>query len=149
MKMEFSGAPEITGSRQKVWAKLMDPDFVAASGPGVEAVERVDATHFRVISGLGVGALKVKFTLEVELFDIVDGERLKMRASGLAPGSTVEVVSALRIEDAGNHHTRLRWSATSDLNGAVARIGGRFLEMTARRLTEEFSTDFARRVSAS
>jgi uncharacterized protein len=149
MKMEFSGAPEITGSRQKVWAKLMDPDFVAASGPGVEAVERVDATHFRVISGLGVGALKVRFILDVELFDIEDGERLKMRASGQAPGSTVEVVSALRLEDAGKQHTRLRWSATSDLNGTVARIGGRFLELTARRLTEEFWTDFANRVSAS
>ena len=59
MKMEFSGAPEITGSRQKVWQKLMDPDFVAASAPGVEAVERIDATHFAVISGLGIGALKV------------------------------------------------------------------------------------------
>jgi carbon monoxide dehydrogenase subunit G len=67
----------------------------------------------------------------------------------MAPGSTVEVVSALRIEDAGNRHTRLRWSAISDLNGTVARLGGRFLEMTARRLTEEFWTDFARRVSAS
>lgn len=149
MKLEFSGAPEIIGSRQKVWHKLMDPDFVAASAPGVEAVERVDTTHFAVISGLGVGALKVRFKLEVELFDIVDGERLKMRARGMAPGSTVEVVSALRIEDAGNQHTRLRWSATSDLNGAVARVGGRFLEATARRLTEEFWTDFARRVSAS
>jgi carbon monoxide dehydrogenase subunit G len=149
MKLEFSGAPEITGSRQKVWQKLMDSDFVAASAPGVEAVERVDATHFRVISGLGVGALKVKFILEVELFDIVDSERLKMRARGMAPGSTVEVVSALRIEDAGNRHTRLRWSAISDLNGTVARLGGRFLKMTARRLTEEFWTDFARRVSAS
>lgn len=149
MKLEFSGAPEITGSRQIVWQKLMDPDFVAASAPGVEAVERVDATHFTVISGLGVGALKVKFRLEVELFDIVDGERLKMRARGLAPGSTVEVVSALRIEEAGNQHTRLRWSATSDLNGTVARVGGRFLAATARRLTEDFWTDFARRVSAA
>jgi len=149
MKMEFSGAPEITGSRRKVWEKLMDPDFVAASGPGVEAVERVDATHFRVISGLGVGPLKVRFTLDVELFDIVEGERLRMRARGLAPGSTVEVVSALKIEDAGNQHTRLRWSATSNMDGTVARIGGRFLEMTARRLTEEFWADFAQRVSAS
>ena len=34
MQLEFSGAPEITGSRQKVWQKLTDPDFVAASAPG-------------------------------------------------------------------------------------------------------------------
>jgi len=55
MKLEFSGAPEITASRQQVWAKLMDPDFVAASAPGVESVEAVDPTQFKVVSGLGVG----------------------------------------------------------------------------------------------
>jgi uncharacterized protein len=149
MKLEFSGAPEITGPRQKVWQKLMDPDFVAASAPGVESVERVDATHFKVISGLGVGSVKVRFKLDVELFDIVDGERLKMRARGKAPGSAVDVVSALQVEDAGNEHTRLRWSATSDVSGTVASVGARLLEGTARRLTEEFWTDFAQRVSAS
>jgi carbon monoxide dehydrogenase subunit G len=149
MKLEFSGAPQITGSRQKVWQKLMDPDFVAASAPGVESVERVDPTHFRVISGLGVGPVKVRLKLEVELFDIVDGHRLKMRARGTGPGSAVEVVSALQVEEAGNEHTRLRWSATSDLSGTVATVGARLLEGTARRLTEDFWTDFAQRVSAS
>ena len=149
MKLEFSGAPEIAGSRQKVWDKLMDADFVAASAPGVESVERVDATHFRVISGLGVGALRVRFNLDVELFDIVDGQRLKMRARGKGPGSAVDVVSSLQIEDAGNRHTRLRWSAISDVSGTVASVGARLLEGTARRLTEEFWTDFAQRVSAS
>jgi carbon monoxide dehydrogenase subunit G len=149
MRLEFSGAPEITGSRQKVWQKLMDPDFVAASAPGVESVERVDPTHFTVISGLGVGSVKVRFKLDVELFDIVDGERLKMRARGKAPGSAVDVVSALQVEDAGNEHTRLRWSATSDVSGTVASVGARLLEGAARRLTEDFWTDFAQRVSAS
>jgi carbon monoxide dehydrogenase subunit G len=149
MKLDFSGAPEITGSRQKVWEKLIDPDFVAASAPGVESVERVDASHFKVISGLGVGSVKVRFKLDVELFDIVDGQRLKMRARGKAPGSAVDVVSALQLEEAGNGHTRLRWSATSDISGTVASVGARLLEGTARRLTEEFWTDFAQRVSAS
>ena len=149
MRLEFSGAPEITGSRRKVWDKLMDPDFVAASAPGVESVERVDATHFKVISGLGVGAVKVRFKLDVELFDIVDGERLKMRTRARAPGSEVEVVSSLQVEDAGPAHTRLKWSATSDVSGTVASIGARFIEGTARRLTEQFWADFAERVSSS
>ena len=148
MKLDFSGAPEITASPQMVWSKLLDPDFVAASAPGVESVERLDPTHFKVISGFGVGAVKVKFKLDVELFDIVEGERLKMRARGKAPGSAVDVVSALRVEDAGGGNTRLNWSATSDVSGTVASVGARLLEGTARRLTEEFWTDFAQRVSA-
>ena len=146
MKLQFSGAPEIAASRQKVWARLMDPDFVAASAPGVESVEAVDPTHFNVVSGLGVGAVKVKFKLDVELSDIVEPERLRMTARGKAPGSAVDVVSSVHLEEAGDGRTRLNWSATSNVSGTVASVGARLLEGPARRLTEDFWTDFARRV---
>jgi Uncharacterized conserved protein len=149
MKLEFSGAPVITAAPQHVWQRLLDPDFVAASAPGVESVEATDPTHFKVISGLGVGSVKIKFKLDVELFDIVEGERLKMRARGMAPGSAVDVVSSLRVEDAGGGKTRLNWSATSEVSGTVASVGARLLEGTARRLTEQFWTDFAQRAGVS
>jgi carbon monoxide dehydrogenase subunit G len=148
MKLEFSGAPEVTAARQVVWDRLTDPNFVAASAPGLESVEPVDPTHFKVVSSLGVGAVKVKFKLDVELFDVVERESLKMRARGKAPGSMVDVVSGVRLEDAGDGRTRLNWSATSDVSGTVASVGGRLLEGTARKLTEQFWTDFARRVGA-
>ncbi len=148
MKLEFSGTPEITAPREKVWERLMDPNFVAASGPGVESVEAVDPSHFKVVSGLGVGAVRVRFKLDVELSDVVPPERLRMTARGRAPGSAVDVVSNVRLEDAGNGRTRLNWAATSIISGTVASVGARLLEGTARRLTEEFWTDFARRVSA-
>jgi carbon monoxide dehydrogenase subunit G len=147
MKLEFSGSPEITASREWVWAKLMDPDFVAASAPGMESVEGLDPTHFKVVSGLGMGSLKIRFILDVELFDLVLGQELKMRTRGKAPGSAVEVVSHLRLEDSGPEKTRLNWSATSEVSGTVASVAPRLLEGTARRLTEQFWTDFARRVS--
>jgi carbon monoxide dehydrogenase subunit G len=148
LKVEFAGAPEIAARREQVWDRLMDPNFVAASAPGVESVEALDPTHFNVVSGLGVGAVKVKFKLDVELSDIVEPERLRMTARGKAPGSVVDVISSVRLEEAGNGRTRLNWSATSNVSGTVASVGARLLEGTARRLTEEFWTDFARRVSA-
>ncbi len=148
MKLEFSGAPEITATRDHVWSRLMDPNFVAASAPGVETVEALDPTHFKVVSGLGVGSVKVRFKLDVELFDIVQGKQLKMRARGKAPGSAVDVVSRLQLEEAGPGKTRLDWAATSEVSGTVASVGARLLEGTARKLTEQFWTDFARRVSA-
>jgi uncharacterized protein len=147
MKLEFAGSPVITANRQEVWTRLTDPNFVAESAPGVESVEALDPTHFKVISGLGVGSVKVRFGLDVELFDIVEGERLKMRARGKAPGSMVDVVSNLELQDDGPGRTRLKWSAISELSGTVASVGARLLEGTARRLTEEFWTDFARRAS--
>ena len=68
MKLHFAGAPEIPATREYVWGRLMDPQFVAGSAPGVELVEAIDPTHYRVISAFGVGAVKIRFTLQVELF---------------------------------------------------------------------------------
>ena len=147
MRLEFAGAPTVTASREVVWTRLMDPNFVAASAPGVESVEPVDPTHFKVISGIGVGPLRVRFQLDVELSDVVPLERLRMTALGRAPGSVVDTVSSVRLEPLGNGRTRLSWSATSTISGAVAGLGARLLEAAARRLTEDFWTDFARRVS--
>jgi carbon monoxide dehydrogenase subunit G len=145
MRLHFAGAPEINAPRAEVWKKLMDPQFVARSAPGVESVERIDATHFKVVSGFGVGAIKVRFSLDVELFDLAEPASAKMRARGKAPGSAVDVTSALALEEAGPGRTRLSWSADSEVSGTIASVGARLMEGTARKLTEQFWTDFAHR----
>jgi carbon monoxide dehydrogenase subunit G len=147
MKLEFSGSPAIAAPRARVWERLMDPHFVAQSAPGVESVEAVDPTHFKVISGFGVGSIRVRFTMDVELFDIDAGKSAKMRVRGKAPGSAIDVVSKLQVDDAGSGSTQLNWSATSEVSGTVANVGARLMEGTARKLTEQFWTDFAQRVS--
>ncbi|HMH54824.1 MAG TPA: carbon monoxide dehydrogenase subunit G [Gemmatimonadales bacterium] len=147
MKLEFSGSPAIAAPRERVWERLMDPHFVARSAPGVESVEAVDPTHFKVISGFGVGSIRVRFTMDVELFDIDAGKSAKMRVRGKAPGSAIDVVSKLQVDDAGSGGTQLNWSATSEVSGTVANVGARLMEGTARKLTEQFWTDFAQRVS--
>ena len=147
MKLEFSGSPAIAAPRERVWERLMDPHFVAQSAPGVESVQAIDPTHFKVISGFGVGSIRVRFTMDVELYDIMDGRSAKMRVRGKAPGSAIDVVSNLRVDDAGSGGTQLNWSATSEVSGTVASVGARLMEGTARKLTEQFWTDFAKRVS--
>jgi uncharacterized protein len=145
VRLQFSGSPQINATRDQVWGRLLDPDFVAASTPGVQSVEQVDQTHFKVSSGLEVGSIKVRFGLDVELFDIVEGDALKMRVRAKAPASLVDVVSTLRIVDAAPGNVGLEWSATCEVSGPVAGVGTRLLEAPACKLTEEFWSDFARR----
>ena len=146
MKLRFSGAPEIATTRDHVWQRLLDPNFVARSAPGIESVQPLDPTHFKVVSGFGVGAVKLRFTLDVELFDVVEGERLKMRARGKAPGSNVDVTASMHLDEPSPGQVRLNWVADNDVSGTVASVGGRLLEGTSKKLIEQFWTDFARRV---
>jgi carbon monoxide dehydrogenase subunit G len=146
--MSFQGAPDIQADRATVWRSLLDTNFVARAAPAIESVETVDDTHFKVVAGLGVGALKLRFTMKAELFDIVDGESAKMRVRGKAPGSTLDATTSFRLEDGGPGVIRLHWQADSDVGGTIASVGARLLEGTARRLTEEFWQDFANLVSS-
>ena len=148
MKLEFSGSPEIMAGKERVWARLMDPHFLARSAPGVESVEVIDPTHFKVVSGFGAGSFKIRFTMDVELFDIAPERSARMRMQAQAPGSAVDVLSSIEIQKAGPNAVRLNWSATSEITGTVAGLGARLMEGAARRLTEQFWTDFARRVTS-
>jgi uncharacterized protein len=147
MKLQFAGSPRIDAPRERVWERLMDPHFLAQSAPGVEAVKTIDSTHFEVLSGFGIGSIKVKLSMNVELYEIDWGRSAKMRLHGQAAGSAIDVVSDMRVVAAGPGSTQLSWSATSEVSGTVASMGARLMEGAARRLTEQFWTDFAERVS--
>ena len=146
MKLQFSGSPEVRAPKQIVWQRLVDPRFVAGSAPGIESVEVIDSTRFRVISGFGPRAMKARITLDGELFDLVPGSSAKMRLWGHGPGSSVEVLSTIAVRDAGPGQVCLNWTATTELSGTVANLGAKLLEGVARKMTEQFWDDFARRV---
>ena len=146
MRLDFSGAPEIAAPPAEVWRRLLDYDFVASVAPGVESVQAIDDRHFKVVSGFGVGAVKVKFQLDVELSDVNPPRSLKMSARGKAPGSGVDVNTTLEIEPVSPDRSRLKWSASSEVRGTVASVGARLLKGTAQKLTESFWDKFAERV---
>jgi carbon monoxide dehydrogenase subunit G len=149
MKLSFSGAPEVSAPLAEVWPRIVDPYFVAQHGPGVESVDVLDPRHFKVITGFGVGAIKLRFGIDVELLEVNPPNYFTMKARGKAPGSAVEVLARLVLEPLDASHTRLSWSADTEVNGEVASIGARLMEGTARRLTGEFWNKFAASIAAA
>ena len=143
MRLSFSGAPEVAAALHEVWPRILDPHFVARHGPGVESVEVLDAQHFKVITGFGVGSIKLRFGIDVELIEVIAPIRLTMRARGKAPGSAVEITASLGLEVLEVTRTRLSWTAETEISGSVASVGARLMEGTAKKLTEQFWTKFA------
>jgi len=127
----------------------MDPQILADCTPGGEAVEPIDATHFRMICGLGIGVLRLRFHLDVELADIEEPEGASMHAHGKATGSAVDLHTSIRLEESGPRATQLHWQARVTVHGALAGIGSFLLEAAARRLTSEFWSRFAEAASAA
>ena len=143
MRLELSGEQSVTAPIETVWQRLMDPQFVASCAPGVETVEPVDDTHYLVIAGLGVGSIKLRFTLHVELLDLAPPTRARMAVRGDAPGSAARAESSATLTSLTTDSTRLDWTVAADVHGTIANVGARLLGGTVGRLTGAFWKKFA------
>jgi carbon monoxide dehydrogenase subunit G len=148
MKFSFSGAPEVAAPLDRVWLRLLDPNTVANAGPGVQRVKVIDPHHFEVVTALKIASFKLEFTMKVELFDVVRERQMKMMARGKATGSSIQVLSEVNLESAGETRTLLRWNATTEMKGLVAAVGGSRLEGLAGDLTQRFWDRFIAAVEA-
>ena len=68
-----------------------------------------------------------------------------MRAHGKAPGSGVDMTTAIRLVETPAGRTTMNWESDCEVSGILASVGGHLLEGTARKLTEQFWLDFATR----
>ena len=135
--MEFSGSVEIAAPRADVWDLLLDFEQLASCGPGVQSIERLDATHARVKAKIGVGFMTLGFTIELELVEVEAPDRAVISAKGSAPGNQVEANGQMRLSGPAEGPTTMDYSATVELFGSLAGVGSRMIEGTAGKLIDE------------
>jgi carbon monoxide dehydrogenase subunit G len=132
--MQFSGSTEIAAPRDRVWAFVIDPQQVGWCGPGVEAIEEVDPTHFRARAKVGIGVISARFTVNLELAEAQEPDRAVIKASGQAPGSAVDATGEMVLSGPPDGPTTMAWSADVSIMGTIASVGSRLIEGTANKL---------------
>ncbi len=132
--MHFSGSTQIAAPRDRVWAFVIDPQQVGWCGPGVEAIDEIDPTHYRARAKVGIGPISARFSVNLELVEAVAPDRAVIKASGQAPGSEIEAVSEMTLSGPPEGPTTMDWSAEVTIMGSIAAVGARFIEGTANKL---------------
>ena len=135
--MRFEGTERIAATQPKVWAFLMDPQQVGSCGPGVESVEPVDATHFKARATVGVGFIKARFVVDMEMADLHEPDSATMKAHGQAPGSAVDATATMQLTPDGADATTLAWAADVNISGTLASVGARLIQGTAEKMIRQ------------
>ena len=132
--MQFSGSTEIAAPRDRVWAFVIDPQQVGWCGPGVEAIDEIDPTHFRARAKVGIGVISARFNVNLELAEAQEPDRAVIKASGQAPGSAVDATGEMVLSGPPDGPTMMAWSADVSIMGTIASVGSRLIEGTANKL---------------
>lgn len=135
--MDFTGSVDIDAPREAVWDLLINFERLAPCGPGVDAIERIDDTHARVKAKVGVGFMTLGFTIELELVETDAPNRAVIRATGQAPGTSVEANGSMHLSGPAEGPTRMDYAATVEMFGALAGVGSRMIEGTAAKLLDQ------------
>ena len=134
MNLQYNGEEQIPVGQDKVWSFVTDPEKVGRCFPDVVDVTVQDDKHFDAVVSVGVGPVRGKFKLKVELMPDDAKHRLDMKVSGGGFGSAVDMTAGADIVDAGAGRTTLKWTGQAVARGPIAAVGGRVLDAQAQKL---------------
>jgi carbon monoxide dehydrogenase subunit G len=134
MNLQHSGEEKIPAGLDTVWAFVTDPEKVGRCFPDVVDVAVQDSTHFDAVVKVGVGPVRGKFNMKVELLPGPAKRRLDMKMSGGGFGSAVDLTAGADLIDAGDGTTLLKWTGEAVARGPIAAVGGRVLDAQAQKL---------------
>jgi uncharacterized protein len=136
--MRFEGTLDIKAPRDRVWSFVIDPRQVGECGPGVESIDVVDQSHFRATAHVGIGFIRARFVVDLEVAEQEPPVRAVIKARGHAPGSAVDATAEMRLSDgAAAATTEMTWSADVTIHGHLVGVGARLIEGTANRMISE------------
>ena len=134
MNLQYTGEEQIPADLDTVWTFVTDPEKVGRCFPDVVDVMVQDATHFEAIVKVGVGPVRGRFKMKVELLPASSKRRMDMKISGGGFGSTVDLTSGADLVEAGGGTTLLKWTGQAEARGPIAAVGGRVLDAQAQKL---------------
>lgn len=144
--MHFEGTQQIKAPQQSVFNFLLDPNKVAGCAPGFISMEILEPDHFKPTLGVGIGAVKAKFTLDVQLEDIRKPDHGAVKAHGVAAGSAVDMTAVVDLIPVSDSETTMNWVSDVIVSGTIASVGARLLENTAHKQIAKFFDCFRQKL---
>jgi hypothetical protein len=147
MAMTMNGEYELPVPPQTVWEKLNDPTTLKACIPGCEQLDKTSDTEFQAVATVKIGPVKAKFKGRVTLSDLDPPNGYKISGQGdggvagfAKGGATVKLTPK-------NGGTLLSYNVDAQIGGKLAQLGQRLVNGAAKKVADDFFTNFANAVN--
>ena len=146
--MNLSDSRVINADRAAVWAAILDPEVLKACVPGCQEMAGTPEDGFTATVVQKVGPVKATFKGAVTLTDMAAPESVTLSgegkggAAGFAKGN-----AKVRLEPQGNQ-TVLHYDVEAKVGGKLAQLGSRIIDGFAKKMADQFFTNFQEQVGA-
>lgn len=130
------------------WKAIRDPELVGPCIPGCESIDVEGPTRYKAAIRIGLGPIKVRFLVEVEIIE----EQPPVRIVSITRGEEDTRASRIRSENVlsltaiDDGETEIAYSAEVDVTGRIAKFGFGMMKKKAEKLGREFAEAFRARV---
>ncbi|MDH4191901.1 MAG: carbon monoxide dehydrogenase subunit G [Betaproteobacteria bacterium] len=138
MSLDMQGEQTLPVGRDELWGLLNDPQVLAKTIPGCNAVERLGEDRYRMGLKLQVANVSGEYMGEVEIRDKRAPEHYVLAVSGEGSIGFMRGEAAFDIEDRGEGESLLRYAGKAEVGGVVAGVGQRVLSGVAKFLVGRF-----------
>jgi carbon monoxide dehydrogenase subunit G len=145
--MRLQGDVTIRAPRKRVWDFMTDPNQIGQCAPGVEKIEMIEPLkRYRGTVSVGFGAVKARFSGEVEILELDEPNYAKLKAHGSATGSVADAVSELHLSDGPDGSTLVHWTADVNVAGQLASLAARLMVPVSQKLSTQFYEEVRKRI---
>lgn len=140
--MDLTGEERIEAPRDLVWQGLNDPDVLRQCVPGCERLEYTSPTELAMTVKIRLGPLSARFhgTIRLDNLNPPQSYRISAEGKGGIAGFAKGAADVSLIEADGD--TLLRYTVTAEADSKLAKLGARFIDMSAQRLASVFFQTF-------
>jgi carbon monoxide dehydrogenase subunit G len=145
----MTGEQLIAAPQAEVWKALNDPEILKACVPGCESITLVNENEYHVLMTAKIGPVSAKFRGRLSLSDIKPPDSYSLffegqgGAAGFAKGAAQVKLAAEK------DRTRLSYDVKANVGGKLAQIGSRLIDAAARKVADEFFSNFNKRMSSA
>ena len=147
--MQLKGEVTIRAPRKQVWDFMTDPEQIGQCVPGVEKIEIIEPLkRYSGVVSVGFGAVKARFSGEVEILELDEPNHAKLKAHGTASGSVADAISKMTLSDGPDGATVVQWSADVTIGGQLASLAARLMVPVSEKLAGVFYDQVRKKIES-
>jgi len=135
--VKLTGTYTLAAPRERVFAAITDPAVLQRAIEGCEKMVRSGDDTYDAHLKIGVAGLKGSYVGKIQLRDQQPPESYTLAIEGKGGPGFVKGTARVQLADSAGQ-TELRCEADAQVGGLIAAIGSRLIEVTAKKMMDQF-----------